>query len=179
MSLIQAYNKERLMMRTIGRASQNGIDFMPYRSEYKALQQKHLQLGDARYASELLSFCNKVFDELSMYNSSDDINFETAIAELIGHFALNGKDAKIPMICGSRVENMYMMQISYHGMHVIAYRPFNQSHIALSYGWSAFRTEKEQSIKTSEQLVQLRIHAIEQYYVDCNIADLKHILTNL
>lgn len=179
MSLIEAYKKERLMMRTVGRASQSGVDFMPYRSEYKALQQKHLELGDTRYASELSSFCDKVIDELSMYTSSDDINFKTAIAELAGHFALNGKDANIPMICGRRVDNMYMMQISYHGKHVIAYRPFNQSHIALSYGWSAFRTEKEQSVKTDGQLVQLRVHAIEQYYVDCNIADLKHILTNL
>lgn len=182
MNLIKAYEKERLMMRTIGRAVRfNGIDFLPYREDYKKVKEQHVKLSNDRYSKLLIEFCDKVFDELKNFKVTEDISFETAIEEIIGYLALNGKDTIIPKIEEKTFDGVFLMTIFYHDQYINAFRPKQESADSLSYGWNTFKTPNSiiSRVRSAYQLNIARNHAMEKYHTDCNISDLKQILMNL
>lgn len=182
MSLIKAYGKERLMMRTIGRAVRfEKIDFLPYRKEYISIREQHIKLGNDKYSELLMKFCDKVFNNLSDFKVMEDISFDIAIEEIIGYIALNGKDNDIPKVYEKNVDGVFLMTLKYHGKYINAFRPKQDSSNALSYGWNTFRTSSPlvPHIKSAYQLNVERNHAVEKYHTDCNISDLKQILLSL
>ena len=183
MSLIKAYNLERVMMRTLGRAVRyESIDFLPYREEYKELKAKHVHLSNDEYGALLSEFSKKVLEELDGYRiTDDDITFDSAIEEIIGYFALNGKDEEIPEIQEKTFDGIFLMSITYHGQCINAFRPKDESSAALTYGWNTFKTTQPlvSKVRFACQLNAIRNQAVEKYHVDCNMTDLIQILTHL
>lgn len=180
MSLIKAYKQERLMIRALGNAAMNGVDFSPYRKKYAEIKEKHVNLDSDAFANLLMQFSNETLDELESYKVSD-ITFYTAIYEILGYIALNGKDLEVPKVMTKTFDGVFLMSIIYHKKCVNAFRDKRESENALSYGWNAFQTQKPlvPLARSAAQLDVARNQTLEKYHVDCNVEDLKKIIINL